>query len=337
MENLHQLLTDARGELPPPSPALDLDRITTRGRRQIRRRRWSVVAAAAAVTLAAGSLFPFVRGGHRPPAHPAPASSGAGFATRLTGYATGDYQVGASVMTTPGYETAPLTHAGRVVGAVEVYHPGAFDPRLFRTGTPVTIGTAPGFLRTATTTIKYGTDEKLATLTRTSLAWPYATDAWAVIRSAAEGPDDDLTPATLQQLATHFALAPAIPVRLPFRVGYAPPGLSAEAAGRVSLTFIRDPTLGRLGELTLAEPQQFTGLTGTITLTGVTVVEERQPAGAHHGATACDSFGCYKGLPGTDLYLGVTGKLPTAELRKVIDAVTTANPSDRTTWFPPRS
>ncbi|MEV6850782.1 hypothetical protein [Actinoplanes sp. NPDC051411] len=334
MESLHELLADARGELP-PNP-LDLDEISARGRKIIRRRRWSVGAAAVAVTLAAASLFPFVR-----PSHPDPAASPVpGLVTSLQGFTSGDYQVEASIMVTPAYEVAPIVQRpARVVGSVEVYRPGAFDPRVFRTGTPITIGSTPGFLHVATSTIRYGPNgnQKLAEIKRAAVAWPYADDAWAVLRSADDGPDDGLSAETLQQLAAQFTLGPPAPVRLPFRIGYLPPGLTLQAAGRTSLDAVRDTTLGRLGEATLAQPRPFTGLTGTVTPSGVTIIEQHQAEGVRRGATACDSYGCYRGLPGTDLYLGVTGKLPTTELRQILDGVTAANPSDRTTWFPAQS
>jgi hypothetical protein len=337
MESLHELLADARGELP-PNP-LDLDEISARGRKIIRRRRWSVVAAAVAVTLVAGSLFPFVRGDHRPSPRHLPASTGSGFAARLEGFSSGGYQVSASIMVTPGYEIAPITRDQVVVGSVEVYRPGVFDPRVFRTGTPLTVGSTPGFLYVATTTIKYGSggNQRLAEIKRAAVAWPYADDAWAVVRSAADGPDDGPSAETLQQLASHFTLGPPAPVRLPFQLGYVPPGLSLQAAGRAGLDAARDTTLGRLGEATLASPRPLTGLTGTAAPAGVTIVEQRQAAGTPRGGTTCDSNGCYRGLPGTHLYIGVTGRFPTTELRQIIDGVTTANPSDEKTWFPVRS
>ena len=328
MDSLHRLLTDARGELPPTT--VDLDEISARGRRHIRRRRWSVVAAAVAVTLAAGSLFPFVRDDHRPspPATHVPAA--AGFAARVQGFTSGGYRVGASIMVTPGYEIAPIYRdSTRVAGSVEVYRPGAFDPRIVRTGTPVTVGSAPGFRFVATTTVRYGTGQKLAEITKPAVAWPYADDAWAVVRSA----DDTLSTDTLQALASHLTLGPATPVRLPFRLGYLPPGLTTQAAGRISLDLTRDTTLGRLGELTLAAPRPYTGLTAPVTPSGVTIVEEHQAAGRPHGDTTCDGGGCYRGLPGTDLYVGVTGQLPAPQLRKILDGVTTADPGDRATWF----
>jgi hypothetical protein len=337
MDSLHQLLAEARGELPPTT--IDLDRIAARGRKTIKRRRWSMVAAAVAVTLAAGSLFPFVRDEHRAtrPARPAPAAPA--FATRLHGFTLGDFQVGASIIVTPGYEVAPILRAGvpapsRLAGSVELYRPGVFDPRVFRTGTPVTIGSAAGFLHVDVTTVRYGNGQKLAEIRQPAVAWPYADDAWAVVRSSVDGPPDGLTADVLRGLASHLELGAPAPVRLPFRVGYVPPGLTMAAAGRISLGFVRDTTLGRLGEVTLAPSPSFTGLTGPADLGGVTIVEERRAAGVPRGAPTCDRYGCYRGLPGTDLYLGVTGKFPAAQLRKILDGLTTANPDDQATWYP---
>jgi hypothetical protein len=327
-DRLHQLLRDARGELPPTT--VDLDEISARGRRHIRRRRWSVVAAAVAVTLAAGSLFPFVRDDHRPspPATHVPAA--AGFAARVQGFTSGDYRVGASIMVTPGYEIAPIYRdSTRVAGSVEVYHPGAFDPRIVRTGTPVTVGSTPGFRYVATTTVRYGTGQKLAEIKKPAVAWSYADDAWAVVRSA----DDTLSTDALQGLASHLTLGPATPVRLPFRLGYVPPGLSTQAAGRTSLAPTDDPAPGRLGEMTLAAPHSFTGLTGPLTLAGATIVEEHRAGGVPAGTT-CDGSGCYRALPDTDLSVGVTGTLPSPQLRQILDGVTTADPADPATWFP---
>jgi hypothetical protein len=337
MDNLHQLLVRTRGDLPPRSPGLDLDLITLRGRRKIRRRRWSVVAAAVAVTLAAGSLFPFVRRDSRPaPVAPVPASPV--FAARLHGFSFGGFTVGASTMVTPGYEVAPLTRDGvsgptRWAGSVEVYRAGAFDPTVFRAGTPVVVGATPGFLHVDTTTLRYGAagNQKIAVLKKPAVAWQYADNAWAVVRSSLDG---QLKTGMLVSLASHLALGPAAVVKLPFRVGYVPPGLSVAGAGRISPDFIRDTTLGRLGEMTLAPSRSWTGLTSTVQLGGVTIVEEKQQEGVPRGATSCDSWGCYRGLPGTDLYIGVTGKLPTVQLRKLIDSLTLADPSRPATWFP---
>jgi hypothetical protein len=323
MDGLHQLLADARGELPPNT--VDLDQISARGRKIIRRRRWSVVAAAVAVTLAAGSLLPLVRRDHHPSPPGLPASTAPAFAARVQGFSSGGYDVGASIMVTPGYEVAPISYAGHAVGSLEVYRPGAFDPHVFQAGTPLT----PGYLHVDTVTVRYDDGRLLATINKTALAWPYADDAWAVLRSAAAGPADGLSAPTLQQLASHLTLGAPAPVRLPFHLGYTPPGLVPSAAD-----LSRDTTPGRLGELTLAPPRPYTGLTGPVTPSGVTVVEEREPTGTHHGGTACDSDGCYRGLPGTNRYVGVTGKLPTAQLRRVLDSLTTADPSRPATWYP---
>jgi hypothetical protein len=344
MEDLHQRLVDARGELPPRAATLDLDLITAHGRKIVRRRRWSAVAAAVAVTLAAGSLIPAVRREHHPSPPGLPASPAQGFAATVQSLDLGDLHVGPPIMVTPGYEVAPVSRdhiqgETRVIGAVEVYRPGVFDPHLFQAGTPVTVAGKDGFRRVDTTVIKYGggSDQRLATLDHTAVAWPYAPNAWAIVRSSADSPTAGLTPATVQQLASNLTLGPPAPVKLPFRLGYVPPGLSLEAAGRISLGLANDRTLHRLGEATLAPPRPFTALTGPPTLTGITVVEERQPDGVPRGAPTCDDYGCYRGLPGTDLYIGVTGKLPTAELRQVLNGVTTANPSQPATWFPVHS
>jgi hypothetical protein len=335
MEDLHRLLANARGDLPPRSAALDLDEISARGRKIIRRRRWSVVAAAVAVTLAAGSLLPFVRGEHRATPIGPPTPNTEVFAARMLGYPAGDFQVGASIQVTPGYEVAPISRAARVVGSVEVYRPGVFDPRFFLTGTPVAVAGRSGFLLVDTADVRYG-DSRLGKINKSAVAWPYADNAWAIVRSSADSPVAGLTAGSVQQVASRFALGPPAPVRLPFRVGYVPPGFSVLSAGRINLAFANDKTLGRLGEVTLAAGRSFNGLTGPLPLDGITVVEERQQAGVPRDGITCDSYGCYRGLPGTDLYLGVTGKFPAAQLRKVLDGVTTADPSDQGAWFPLR-
>jgi hypothetical protein len=252
------------------------------------------------------------------------------FAAQMHGYPSGDLVVGASIQVTAGYEVAPITRAARVVGSVEVYRPGIFDPALFRDGTPVSIGGAAGFLHVASSTVTYADGSKLASLETLALAWPYAGNAWAVVRSAT-----DLTADTLRQLAERFTLGAPVPVKVPFRLGYVPPGYSTSTAGRVGLASVRDTTLGRLGEITLTTRKPFTVLTGPQHVDGITVLEERQPADAPRHGTTCDAYGCYREIPGTAYYVGVLGRLPTALLRAVTTGITTADPLHASTWFPP--
>lgn len=72
-----------------------------------------------------------------------------------------------------------------------------------------------------------------------TIAWRYAPDAWAVVRGTFDetAGSSEAVPSGLRQIASAVEIGEPAPVRLPFRVGFRPPGLTPvnvltyEAAG----------------------------------------------------------------------------------------------------------
>lgn len=110
----------------------------------------------------------------------------------------------------------------RTMGSVEVYEPGAFDPTPILGGPQTTVDGKPAYFGWLADPF-HTTRE-----TRRSLAWPYTTDAWAVVRIEHPTPDPVMSPEIppeLVEIASVVEIGEPEPVKLPFRVGERPDGL----------------------------------------------------------------------------------------------------------------
>lgn len=358
MSDVRRLLTEARGDLPPTG--LDIDEITRRGRRTVRRRRWAAVGATAAVALAVASAVPLVRDVTRPaPAATGPATVSPAPALTFTfgGYAVGDYRVADPVQVTPGYEVAPVwrDHAAvvdapggtsLVVGSVTVYRAGAFDPAEFRAGTAVVVNGRPGWQRTFAGSAKAGA----ATVSKPALAWEYAADAWVVVRSAGAG-TFGLAAGQVRTLADRFAENRRAVATLPYRMGYVPAGYRLVAAGSSDLADVPDTALGRVSQAYLVRGgMSFQRLSDPIELgydgvrAGLSIAVSRKEIGGAHPrpvVTTCKQSGagayCDLSVPHSDYYVEVADlskRLSVAEVKAVTDGLTFADPAEPGGWYP---
>ncbi len=140
-----------------------------------------------------------------------------------------------------------LDAGGGLMGTLQVWRPGAFDPTEVRRGRPVTIAghrgyigtfTVPTGLRpqagpgTPTSSPEPAPDRSTAALAPLhGLAWEYAPDAWATINEAARvGRQDRFLPLALKVAAAVHAGDP-VPLLVPLRLSYLPAGLVSTNIG----------------------------------------------------------------------------------------------------------
>src|SRR5690606_25113975 len=104
-------------------------------------------------------------------------------------------------------------------GSIEVYEPGVYDPSPMLDGVQTTADGQPAYV--AWVPDPFHTSNEA----RRALAWPYAPDAWVVVRIEHDNPDPTVSaqiPAELVEIASLVEIGEPEPVRLPFRVGYRP-------------------------------------------------------------------------------------------------------------------
>jgi hypothetical protein len=211
-------------------------------RRTVRRRTATAVGAGVAVAVAA--ILPFAvrasrSAGPEPgtsspaaqTATPPPTSTRPVLSSRLRAGTSGVWVI-APAATGAYLQTAYVRRVDqtKAAGTVEVYEPRAFDPRPVLGGTLITVDGIAAYVTRTENPFSGGDDGQHRTVEPT-IAWRYAPDAWAVVRGAF---DED----ALRQVAGAVRIGTPEPVRLPFRVGFRPPGLAPvnvvtyEAAGR---------------------------------------------------------------------------------------------------------
>ncbi|BCJ60239.1 hypothetical protein [Micromonospora endophytica] len=115
----------------------------------------------------------------------------------------------------------PAGKGKRVSGAhfahLTLYRPGAFDPAGITDGTPLTVAGRQAISSAATNPPNQ------------QLAWEYADNAWAVVTAFSY--DADPSVEDLSALVTALKPSPAVPAKLPFRVGELPAGYTPVEIG----------------------------------------------------------------------------------------------------------
>ena len=141
---------------------------------------------------------------------------------------------------TPTYQQAQASYlaGGRGTGlTVRIYSPGAYDARPAQRLTPISVGPYAGYLGA----VADGSGSAYE-----SAVWQYAPDSWAVVQSDASvvGRVSAAEAAVVRRLAD--AVRPGKPsaMRLPFRIGYLPPGLVAVSARSLTAFSPGDGDLG---------------------------------------------------------------------------------------------
>jgi hypothetical protein len=108
-------------------------------------------------------------------------------------------------------------------GSVEVYEPGVFDPAPLLTGTQTTVDGQPAYFGWTENPFS-GDESGQYRKVQPTVAWEYAEDAWAVVRFDAPLGTEGI-PTDLREIASAVEIGEAVPVLLPFQVGYRPDGL----------------------------------------------------------------------------------------------------------------
>jgi hypothetical protein len=212
---------------------------TARHARRHRRTRqwWARTALAATVTgaLVAGAAYAAVTiGTHRStaPGGPPPSSGPAPKPVTLQYTFQVDPLPGVNVRmdgVNPDYQAADIGWSGAEEAQLRVYAPGVYDPSgVVARGSKVNVGGHDSYFDTS----PRDPDNQHAPMP--ILAWRYRPDSWAAIQFNAT----DRSPDQLRQLALTLADAVRTGVqsmlRLPFRIGYLPPGLVPQSAGSTS-------------------------------------------------------------------------------------------------------
>ncbi|MFI7543691.1 hypothetical protein [Actinoplanes sp. NPDC049599] len=321
---LSDLLEAAKADAPAPRYGVE---DAVRAGRRLRRRRaaWATAAVAAVVAVAAVIALPRLLPG------PDFDYAGGDLTATIQSYEAGPLTVTEAVQVSPGYQIAqvigPTTKKGAkpaVRGTVTVFRPGVFDPAGFATGTAVPVGGVTGRSRPD------------------AVAWEYAEDAWAVVRTW----QARLTRAQLIAVAAGLrSTAPRTPT-VGFKLTTVPAGFTLDSGGRANdatgrsalpngsyLRLVKGDVSYRNLPDVLADPGP-----------GVQAVEVRvypreygqevppavQPAGY------CRGDRCYRDSADGKVQIEAAGGpgTSTADLLALVKGATFAVPDDPGTWYP---
>ncbi|GIF52810.1 hypothetical protein DFJ67_1156 [Asanoa ferruginea] len=356
MNNIRQLLEEARTDAPPS--AVTVDDIVRAGRKRLRRSRSGKLAGAAlgigaavtALTIATSSLA------GSPPAPPAapPIVAPTGFTVTFAGYQVGDFRVADPAQITPGYQRSVIKRANVDLGGgsrttldagtLTVYAPGVFRPDRYDDGTAIVVGGRPGYATTLDRRFIVGEPGSNRRSTRTevlplpAVAWQYATGSWATLESedvGARGVPAD----ALRQLAEAFAPAASPrPATTAFRARYVPAGWTLASAGSALVTGDDDLSTAHW----VRGGARFDSLAEPVDLEGSLVVRvapvQTEGPHAHPVTPPCPAGQHICDVRINDHYYAQvhdsSGTLPTAELRAIADGLEFATIDRPESWFP---
>jgi hypothetical protein len=368
---LSDMLRDAKSDAPPPRYSVQ-DALTAGRRRQQRRRAlWAGTGSAAVVLAVAGAvavpqLLPEGNGksttvttGSTPSKAGTPVQApfaypSAEFSGTFTKYTVGELTVEGTVLVTPGYQVAAITAPGKgqayedekggtyyapnVIGHVVTYAKGAFDPAKAEKGTKA----GPGYFHAGEKQKppKPGFPAPYADSTYT---WRYAGDAWAqvIVQGRLKYPA-----AKLASIATNLTAGTEAPVKVGFKLGYVPAGFTLGSAGTTS-DYLESSFAGTSYLRLIKGEFPYEKLTGTVG--DPFIVRDRQlpilslqvypakeqkydppAAGAY-----CPQEGlCYRYTADKKFFVELNGGgfIGNAEMLKMLNGVTFADPADESTW-----
>jgi hypothetical protein len=216
-----------------------------------------------------------------------------------------------------------------------VYRAGAYDPSKLAGAQPVTVDGRPGL---------EVDDREHGWAARRTLAWQYNTGAWAVIRSSSD--DADLPSAKdLRDLAAGLRGATPAAAKVPVKLSHLPAGYQLSEVAMHALTGLNGIAGARNGDyagLLFSKP--------ALPTTGLT-----EPFGGEDGADppgsfmvyvvpsansnqqpspgiSCGNGFCNRWVDGVNVQVSSGGRLPDAEMRKVLTGITLGNVKDDSTW-----
>jgi hypothetical protein len=331
-------------------------------RRRPRRWAWPTVAGAALATaaLTAAIGLPQIldrvgaegdagNGTNRAAAAPSSAPAGpaasafpvpsAPFSFTFSGYRVGKLRVHDPVVVSSAYEIARVTGDNDLYAYLTLYRPGAFDPEAVAGAEPTTVSGRPALQRTVVR------DESSPEGTQTDrfLAWQYADQRWATVKSHFET-ENDPSPRDLRALAEGLKPGRAEPTKIPFRLTYVPAGYRPVQVGSrawASLNGIASEEDQNHGGVVFAKaPPKPAGLTAPWETDTDDDLPNRfeilvSPATRRARPTAprCGTEFCYTWRAGGAVKIDVvSGQLPDAEMKKILEGVEMASVTDESTW-----
>ena len=349
MTDLHDRMRAAGGGLPPAS--FTIDDLTSAGGRRVRRRRWAIGATSAAAVVASVALFV----GLQPvpsPTTPVVQPAEPSFAVTFKSFQVAGFRVADPAVVTPGYVSAGVWRDGDHVGLLTAYRRGVYRPEAAKNPSSVDIDGKRG--------IRYSNDQVLGVRTGTdpagvdrggpvrfdevkvdALAWEVAPDTWATLESF--GPEGALPDKAMRELAGRFRPSGSATARIPYMVGYLPPGYELVQAGTYGrLVDANDGVLsgsayhrgvpafaGLTGILEFESPSS-TALLISVRKTDPPVRDNCRPATTDRGVI------CERALvEGLNLTVDDrTRLLKPAEVEKIINGITPADLNKPATWPP---
>jgi hypothetical protein len=382
---LHEVVDLATSNAPPDRNTVD--EIVGRGRRVQRRRRAGFAGAGAAfavVAVSAAVALPSVFGGTaQGPAIEAAAPPALGqaaeparwqfptdpFQFTFGAFDAGRWHVAAPTVVSTSYQIASVYLDGRttndkaVSGAesdrigdrgkrgaaarsteptifayLTLYRPGAFDPAGLTGATRLTVEGREAYQVSST---EYGY------MTRRTLAWSYAPDAWAVLSTNSDSAQDP-SEAELHTIVKGLKPTRATPATLPFTLdhvpaGYQPvelgshtiaglPGIAAARNGDHAGAVFAKPAPATTG---LVEPYggvDGTDLPGSFTIFVVPSKNSNQTTG--DSSIDCGNGHCtHRSKDGrTSIQVASGGRLSDAEMTRILKGLRLKNVKDDSTW-----
>ena len=367
---LSDMLRDAKSDAPPPRYSVQ-DALTAGRKRQKQRRAlWAGTGSVAVVLAVAGAvavpqLLPESNSSPTtaaagPAAAKTPAKApfaypSEGFSGTFAPYKVGDLSVEGTVLVTPGYQVAAIKAPGKgqayegkngeryyapnIVGHVVTYAKGVFDPAKAKKGTKAGAGyfhagekkqpPKPGFP---------------APYADSTYTWQYADNAWGQVTV---GGRLKYSAAKLESIAAGLAGGKEEPVKVGFKLSHVPSGFELGAAGTTSDYL--EATFDGTSYLRLIKGdypyRKLTGTIGEPFVVGNTQLPilslqvyraKEQKYNAPGNAAYCPQEGlCYRYTADKKFFLELNGGgfIDNAEMLKMLNGVTFADPTDESTWF----
>ncbi|MEU4694594.1 hypothetical protein [Actinoplanes sp. NPDC023714] len=319
---LSDLLEEARADAPPMR--LDVDQLVRAGKRRHRRRNagWAI-AAVAAVAAAIGVPQILTRQSAQPPVLPATSPSVAekpeyfAFTPTFRGYDVDGFRVEDPVAMSFGWTAASIREPGVAdsVGAVRVYPPGVepgFPEEAEKTAADPVGGHQAYYL------VREDNGEK-------RLLWTVE-DGSTVEVSASIG----MSRAELRRVANGFRMGGGVPLRTALSASYLPPDYRMIMANDFAVRFV--PAKKAAEIMNLPDRSYPPGVVKNIVSISV---EPKNPGTEAKAKPACLEEGpvCLVLVAGGKYSLVVSGQgIDLAEVRRVFESVTVADPEDPAAW-----
>jgi hypothetical protein len=368
------VLKSVQDTAPPPHTTADdiigkAERI--RGRRVAAAVAGGVVACVAVTATAVAGLGAPSTGGQSaaaPPAGPsaqpsasAPVSSAApiqpaDFSTTLADYRVGSYKIGPAGQVAPGYQEIPVYRDGQTWEApdgtkyplaqatITTYRPGVYDPATFGgvgdaslvigEPYPVSVNGKSGIGRDW---IYLSPVEPGKKYIRASLAWEYASDAWATLIPGYH--TSDLSRADAAKIAAGLTTGSRRELRVPYRFGFLPDGWrpvavtqnGAKISSELSKVFLHK---GPLTESAAAKIDEVFPHSAMVTVSKGDLKDDSiRGKNGLHCRTGSGSCAIVQG----DYLVSVAALspgLPDADLRRIAQGLRLLDLTDQKTWVP---